>query len=91
MNKTELVKKVAEAAGLTNAQAKAAVDAFTAEVKEALVKDDKVQLVGFGTFAVKKRAERAGVNPATGAKITIAAKSIVKFTPGAELDEAVNK
>lgn len=91
MNKTELVKKVAETANLTNAQAKAAVDAFTDAVKEALVKDDKVQLVGFGTFAVKKRPARKGINPATRAEIEIPAKNVIKFNPGAEFDAQVNK
>ncbi len=90
MNKTELVKKIAEAAGLTNAEAKKALDATTAAIKEALAAGDKVQLVGFGTFAVKDRPARQGVNPATGAKIEIAAKKVAKFNAGAELDNAVN-
>ncbi len=90
MNKTELVKKIAEAAGLTNSEAKKALDATTAAIKEALVAGDKVQLVGFGTFAVKERPARQGVNPATGAKIEIGAKKVAKFNAGAELDNAVN-
>jgi len=81
MNKTELVKKIAEKADVT------AVDA----IKEAVVAGDKVQLLGFGTFAVKERPARQGVNPSTGAKITIAAKKVVKFAPGAEFEEKVNK
>lgn len=91
MNKTELVKKVAAAAGITAAQAKAAVDAATDAVKEAIIAGEKVQLIGFGTFAQKERPARQGVNPATGAKITIAAKKVVKFNAGAEFEEAVNK
>jgi DNA-binding protein HU-beta len=91
MNKTDLVKKVAEAASLTNAQAKEAVDAFTTAVKEALVSGDKVQLVGFGTFSIKKREARKGVNPSNGQKIDIPAKNLVKFSAGAEFEGAVNK
>ena len=53
MNKTELVKKIADAAGITSAQAKAALDATTEAIKDALVAGEKVQLVGFGTFATK--------------------------------------
>ena len=59
--------------------------------KIAVVAGDKVQLLGFGTFAVKKRPARQGVNPSTGAKITIAAKKVVKFAPGAEFEAKVNK
>jgi DNA-binding protein HU-beta len=91
MNKTDLVKKIAETAGLSNADAKKAVEAFATAVKDALVAGDKVQLIGFGTFAVKERGARQGVNPSTGAKIQIAAKKVIKFTPGAEFDAQVNK
>ena len=91
MNKTELVAKIAEGAGLTKVDAKKALDATVAAVKEALIKGDKVQLVGFGTFAVTKRPARQGINPATKAKIKIAARNVAKFKAGAELAEAVNK
>lgn len=91
MNKTELVKKVAEGAGITAAQAKTAVDVLTGTIKDALVAGDKVQLIGFGTFAVKERPARQGVNPSNGQKIEIAAKNVVKFNPGAEFEAAVNK
>ena len=91
MNKSELVRKVAEGAGLNAESAKKALDATIAAVKEALVAGDKVQLVGFGTFAVKERPARQGVNPATGEKIQIAAKKVVKFNAGSELEETVNK
>lgn len=90
MNKTELVKQVAQTAGLTVADAKKAVDAFVDVVKEAVAKDEKVQLIGFGTFGLKKREARQGVNPQSGQKITIAAKNVVKFTPGAEFSDKVN-
>ncbi len=89
MNKTELVKAIAEAAGLTQVQAKAALEATTAAIEGALVKGDSVQLIGFGTFAVVEKPAREGVNPANGQKITIAAKKVAKFKAGAALAEAV--
>ncbi len=88
MNKTDLVKAVAET-GLTQAAAKAAVDAAVAAVKDALAQGDAVQLVGFGTFSVVEKPAREGVNPSNGAKIQIAAKKVAKFKPGKELADAV--
>lgn len=90
MNKTELIDKIAAGAGLSKAEAKKALDATTAAIKEALVKGDKIQLVGFGTFSVNERPAREGINPATKAKIKIAAKKVAKFKAGAELANAVN-
>lgn len=89
MNKTELVEKIAAGAGLTKADAKKALEATVAAVKEALVAGDKVQLVGFGTFAVTERPAHQGVNPASGAKIEIPAKKVAKFKAGAELAAAL--
>ena len=89
MNKTELSAKIAETAGLSKVDAKKALDAAVEAVKDALVAGDKVQLVGFGTFAVKEQPAREGINPATKAKIKIAAKKVAKFKAGAELAEAV--
>lgn len=91
MNKTELIGKIAEGAGLTKVDAKKALDATVEAIKNALVEGDKVQLVGFGTFAVSEKPAREGINPATKQKITIAAKKVAKFKAGAELAEAVNK
>ena len=79
MNKTELVNAGAAKAGLTKVDAKKALDATVEAIVEAVKKGDKVALVGFGTFAKTKRAARQGVNPATGAKIKIAAKEVFKF------------
>ena len=79
MNKTELVNAVAAKAGLTKVDAKKALDATVEAIVKAVKKGDKVALVGFGTFAKTKRAARQGVNPATGAKIKIAAKEVFKF------------
>ena len=90
MNKTELIDKIAAGGGLSKAEAKKALDATTAAIKEALVKGDKIQLVGFGTFSVNERPAREGINPATKAKIKIAAKKVAKFKAGAELADAVN-
>lgn len=91
MNKTELVAKIAEAAGLSKGDAKKALDATVDALKEALVAGEKIQLVGFGTFAVCERPAREGINPSTKEKIQIAAKKVAKFKAGAELAEAVNK
>ena len=89
MNKTELVNAVAEKAGLTKAQAKNAVDAVFCAIGCALSKEDKVALLGFGTFSVAERGERTGINPRTKEKITIAARKTIKFKAGAELADKV--
>ncbi|ERK39378.1 HU family DNA-binding protein [Segatella baroniae] len=91
MNKTELVEKIAAGANLSKADAKKALDATVAALKDALVAGDKIQLVGFGTFSVNERPAREGINPATKQKIAIAAKKVAKFKAGAELADAVNK
>ena len=91
MNKTELIEKIAAGAGLSKTDAKKALDATTAAIKDALVEGDKIQLVGFGTFSVNERPAREGINPATKAKSQIAAKKVAKFKAGAELSDAVNK
>ena len=89
MNKTEFVEKIAAASGLSKADSKKALDAMVATVKDALVAGDKIALVGFGTFAVNERPAREGINPATKAKIKIAAKKVAKFKAGAELADAI--
>ena len=91
MNKTELIDKIAASAGITKDQAKAALNATTNALKDALIAGDKIQLVGFGTFSVNERPAREGINPATKEKIQIAAKKVAKFKAGAELADAVNK
>ncbi|MCD7711032.1 MAG: HU family DNA-binding protein [Porphyromonadaceae bacterium] len=85
MNKTDLIAAVAVKAGLTKTDAKKAVDAFVATVSDQLAKDDKIALIGFGTFSVTKKSARTGINPATKQTITIPAKKVVKFKAGAEL------
>ena len=89
MNKTELIDKIAAGSGLSKADSKKALDATVAAIKEALVKGDKVQLVGFGTFSVNERPAHVGVNPATKEKITIAAKKVAKSKAVAELTESI--
>jgi len=91
MNKTELIEKIAQGAGLTKADAKKALDATVDAIKGALKKGDKVQLVGFGTFSVKERAAREGRNPLTGEKIKIKASKTVSFKVGAGLKETAKK
>ena len=91
MNKADLVGKVAEKAGLTKKDAEKAINAFVASVQEALIKKDKVQLIGFGTFEVKERAARTGRNPQTGEAIKIAASKAPVFKVGKALKDAVNK
>lgn len=89
MNKTDLVNAVAEKAGLTKAQAKAAVDAALESIGEALAKEDKVALLGFGNFSLTAKGERTGINPRTKEQITIPARKTIKFKAGAELAEKV--
>lgn len=89
MNKTEIINAIAEKANLTKADAKAALDATVAAISEALAANDKVALIGFGTFSVNEKGERTGINPRTKETITIAARKTVKFKAGSELNEAV--
>ena len=91
MNKTELIDKIAAGAGLTKADAKKALEATTAAIKDALVAGDKIALIGFGTFSVNERPAREGINPATKQKIQIAAKKVAKFKAGADVEDALNK
>ncbi len=90
MNKVELVAAVAEQAGLSKAQAQAAVKAFTDAVIAAVAAEDSVQLIGFGSFAAKKVAARTGRNPATKEVIKIAAKTVPVFKAGKAFKEVVN-
>lgn len=85
MNKGDLVNEIAAKAGLNKVAAKAALDACLESISQALVNEDKVQLIGFGTFSVVEKPERTGINPQTKEKITIAARKTVKFKPAADL------
>lgn len=90
MNKTELVVAMADKAGLTKKDADAALKAFTEVVEETLKAGDSIQLIGFGTFEVAKRAERTGRNPQTGAEMVIPASKAPKFKAGKALKDALN-
>ncbi|MED4297164.1 HU family DNA-binding protein [Priestia megaterium] len=89
MNKTELVDAVATKSELTKQDSKKAVDALLETVSNTLAKEEKIQLVGFGTFEIRERAERIGRNPQTGEEMTIPASKAPAFKPGKELKEAV--
>lgn len=89
MNKKQLIAEMAGKAGMTLTDAGKALDAFVEVVTDALKAGDNVQLVGFCALQVKERAGREGVNPATGDKISIAAKKVVKFKAGKALEDAV--
>lgn len=89
MNKAELIEAMAGEAKMTKADAKKALDAFIKSTSAALKKGERVALVGFGSFAVTKRAARKGRNPQTGKEIKIAAKKVVKFKAGNELASKV--
>lgn len=90
MNKSDLINAMAEDAGITKAAAKKSLESFLENVQESLKKGDRVSLVGFGSWSVTHRAAREGRNPQSGKTIQIAAKNVVKFKPGAGLQESVN-
>ncbi len=90
MNKAELITAVAESAGIKKVDAEKALKAFVDVVTEELVKGEKVQLVGFGTFEISERPERTGRNPQTKKPITIPASKAPKFKAGKALKDAVN-
>lgn len=90
MNKGELVDAIAKEAEISKSEAQAALDSFVENVKKSLKKNQKVTLVGFGTFSTSKRAARTGRNPQTGNPIKIPAKKVAKFTAGKALKDAIN-
>ncbi len=89
MNKTELIAAVAEQAGLSKKDAENAIQAMVDSITAALARGEKVQLVGFGSFEVKDRAERTGRNPQTGEKIPIPASKAPVFKAGKALKDAI--
>ncbi len=91
MNKQELISAMAEKANLSKKDAEAALNAFVSAVEGALVKGDKVQLVGFGGFEVRERAARTGRNPQTGAEMKIEAAKVPAFKAGKALKDLINK
>jgi len=91
MNKADLIAAIAAKTGETKKSAEATVNAFIDVVTEALVEGDKVQLVGFGSFEVRKRAARKGRNPQTKEEIKIPASKAPVFKAGKALKDLVNK
>ena len=91
MNKTELIAAVAEKADLSKKDAEAAITAAVEAITGALIEGEKVQLVGFGSFEVKKRAARIGRNPKTGEEIPISEARLPVFKAGKALKDAVAK
>jgi DNA-binding protein HU-beta len=89
MNKSDLIEHVAKQADISKAAATRALDAIVGGVKTTLKKSGSVTIVGFGTFAVTKRAARTGRNPRTGAAIKIKAAKVPKFKPGKALRDAL--
>ena len=89
MNKTEFIGVVAKKTECSKVDAKRAVEAFIQTVEEALIEGDKVALLGFGSFSVADKAARMGVNPKTKESISIPARKVIKFKPGATLSKVV--
>lgn len=89
MNKTELISAIAAKANLTKVDAKNALDATLEAIAGALAANDKVAILGFGTFAVQEKEARTGINPRTKEKIEIPARKVIKFKAGADLDSKV--
>lgn len=91
MNKTELITKVSEGAGISKKEADAAVNTVFASIIDALTNEEKVQLLGFGTFEVRARSAREGLNPHTKETIHIPASKAPAFKPGKAFKDAINK
>ena len=91
MNKAALIDKIAKDAGITKTAAASAVDSLVHGITTSLKKNQRVTLVGFGTFGVTRRKARTGRNPQTGETIKIKAKKAVRFKPGKQLEKALNR
>jgi DNA-binding protein HU-beta len=90
VNKSELVNSISNSTDITKVAAEKVLDCFMQSIETTLKNDEKVVLVGFGTFLVSKRSARKGRNPQTGKEIQIPAKKIPKFKAGSKLSEVVN-
>ncbi len=90
MNKAELIARIAEKAGLTKTQAEDAFSALFETISEALVKQDKIMIPGFGGFSSKKRLARKGRNPSTGEEMLIKESMVANFKPASQLKELLN-
>lgn len=91
MNKTELIDKMAEKSGFSKKDSEKALSAMIDSIEEALISNDKVQLIGFGSFEVKQRAARKGRNPQTMEEIDIPESKVPTFKAGKDLKEMINK
>ena len=91
MNKNEFIARVAENAGMKKSDADKFLDAFIATVKEAMANDEKVQFIGFGTFEVKAREAKEGINPLTKEKINIPASKVPAFKASKTFKDELNK
>ncbi|CAH2462672.1 MULTISPECIES: HU family DNA-binding protein [Bacillus] len=89
MNKTELIKNVAQSAEISQKEATVVLQTVVESITNSLAAGEKVQLIGFGTFEVRERAARTGRNPQTGEEMQIAASKVPAFKAGKELKEAV--
>ena len=89
MNKTELIKNVAQTAEISQKEATVVLQTVVESITNSLAAGEKVQLIGFGTFEVRERAARTGRNPQTGEEMQIAASKVPAFKAGKELKEAV--
>lgn len=91
MNKQELINAIANETGISKKDTEATINSFINQVSNALAEKDKVQLIGFGTFETRDRAERTGRNPQTGEEMKIEASTVPAFKAGKALKEKVNK
>ena len=91
MNKSDLVAVIAEKMGTSKREAEVALKAFVETITESLIKGEKIQLIGFGSFEVRKRAARKGRNPQTNEEMKISASKVPAFKAGQALKDAVNK
>ena len=91
MNKAELINAIAAKTGLSKKDTEATLNSFVNVVSDELAKEEKVQLIGFGTFETRKRAARTGRNPQTGKELKIDAATVPAFKAGKALKEKVNK
>lgn len=90
MNKAQLISKIAEDAGMQKKEIEKVINSFVNVVTDTLKSGEKIQMVGFGTFEVRERAERKGFNPSTKAEITIPASKAPVFKVGKGLKDAIN-
>ena len=91
MNKSELMDAVAQKTGMTRKETETCLNSFVSVISETLSAGDKVQWTGFGTFELRERAARKGINPATGQQIDIAASNAPAFKPGKAFKDSFNK